>query len=526
MNIYDALTELDKDTILNYIDCMGEGSLSSSNLPNFLSDWATNKESIYHIFGDKFILSKDIVYDTPQSELQDNVSNAVTEYFSFFENLRGAIYNYALNIEWMDANEFCSTVFYRLKDASCLANNKIEPGAFKYYKHSYYDVPTPQGNRIRVAEGAKPMRILGKLARAFGFESQYEEFRIDISRCLNVAHLEGQLCLSIHPMDYMTMSDNDCDWHSCMSWSNDGEYKLGTLEMLGSPYCVIAYLTAKDPYKFRCYPDNVWNNKKWRQLLFIHPAFIVGNRHYPYFVPDVEEIAMNWLKELAEKADFSQYRNERIQLTNHSRNQFDDFSIYPVLMMDQMYNDLNKNWYYLATNIEDYFNKDSYSTDRLTVNLSGTAHCVDCGEPIYDPFDPMYLKCEHCQPHFTCSCCEEILAGEPEYINSSGEEFCYECINYSDNLRECDVCNELYYEQGCSYDIEDDIAGTVSHVCLCDSCYSAGSYKSLFGNFNPSGTFNAENITADGHSALDYQYKDFNLEEKRAEEEEYIDPFI
>lgn len=90
-------------------------------------------------------------------------------------------------------------------------------------------------------------------------DDEFEEFRICQSMCTNTTALEGKLCLSIHPLDYMTMSDNACDWSSCMSWQEDGCYRMGTVEMMNSPCVIVAYLESSHPMYFS--REATWNSK-------------------------------------------------------------------------------------------------------------------------------------------------------------------------------------------------------------------------------------------------------------------------
>lgn len=505
MEPIEALTEAERQTILNYIYNVGDGSLPQDRLDLFLSSWNTGKAQLFQLFGNKLRLERHIVYDTPKKDITNKVDDIVRKYTaSFITPMKNDIYNYVSAEDRVGAFE---TKYYYLFQAAALVDNEYP--ACAWYPNSL-DIRTPGGaNRIRLSAGAKPMRLIGKLARAFGYKDIYEQFRIEVSQALNVAHLEGNLCLSIHPMDYMTMSDNDCDWHSCMSWSNDGEYKVGTLEMLGSDYCVVAYLASEKPYRFD--EANSWYNKKWRQLLFVHPAFIVGNRHYPFEVPDVEKIAMDWLKELAEAANFSKYSNERVELVNGKT--CDDVASQPFflsLQMKEMYNDLSRNYYYLAENFEDYL----AAGRELTVDLSGDARCINCGCVIDYVPDPRYLLCDSCIEGFECSCCGEFVAGNPEYTNSEGQQFCYYCIEDSDYIVTCDICDE-YYTDGNIYEIDINAPDgeTLSTVCACHSCKNSKEITRLFGDFTTSRSFNAANVTEEGHLVLGDRYKDFDEEE-------------
>lgn len=505
MEPYELLTYDDKETLLNYINYVGEGCLHNDTLLDFLSSWNTAKKALLPIFGNQLTIHRTITYETPRDFIKTKVQDVVTKWTNVFvDKMWSTIRHSAIELHDIEYR------YERLWEPDCLVTNVL---TFQSWVKGPVDVITPQGNRVRIAAGAKPMRLIGKLARAFGYEKEYEEFRLEISRCLNTSHLEGELYLSIHPMDYITMSDNDCGWHSCMSWTNNGEYKLGTLEMLGSSYCIVAYLASKEPFKFN--GGYTWNNKKWRQLLFIHPAFIAANRHYPYNAEGIEAIAMSWLRELAEAANFSKYHNEVVQLENGQTNRdiFELPSFCLRLTMDQMYNDLNKNNYYLAENFKDYLTKDYFHADSFSLNLSGIAHCIACGHRITSTPDPCYLRCEDCIDGFYCTCCGDLIASEPEYTNSNGDQFCFFCFTES-TLDECDICDE-YFLQGATdwFDIETPNGDIVSHVRACQCCACSNEITRLFGNFNEHRNFNAFEVSEEGHYVLADRFKDFNLED-------------
>ena len=73
---------------------------------------------------------------------------------------------------------------------------------------------------------------------------EWEEIRLAHSQIFNTNKMTGTLCLSIHPLDYATASDNDNGWSSCMSWRDDGCYRMGTVEMMNSPMVICAYFAS------------------------------------------------------------------------------------------------------------------------------------------------------------------------------------------------------------------------------------------------------------------------------------------
>lgn len=502
MTPYSLLTENDRCTLLNYINYMGNGSLDEETLPSFLSSWNEAKEPLLPLFNNSLRLERSISYDTPKAAIIKGIEEIIDKNRrTFIRSMHDTIYDFLSSRE--DKTSFDNKYAY-LFQAKILAENEFP---HLDWDPKPFDVRTPLGNRIRIAAGAKPMRLIGKLAHAFGYENEYEHFRIEVSQALNVAHLEGTLCLSIHPMDYITMSDNNCDWHSCMSWSNNGEYKLGTLEMLGSDYCVVAYLQANTPYQFNFYDNenNEWYNKKWRQLLFIHPSFICGNRQYPYEAPNIESIALSWLRSLAQNANFSYYDQELVRLTNHNYNTYKNNRFYLALNMNQMYNDLHKNNYYLATNFNE---KNNFS-----INLSGEAHCVTCGGPIDSTPDPMYLQCEDCLEGFYCDCCGSFIFGTPEYTNSSDRQFCEYCMEQED-LSYCDICEEPNLsEETIDVDIISPDEFAVAGLCACRYCISYKSLETLFGSPLSPTSYDALQVTEAGHNLLNELGRDFKMED-------------
>lgn len=530
MEPIECLTEEDKETLLHYIYYVGEGSLDDETLPLFLSSWNAEKASLFKMFSKEsgeptLILKRHIEYDEPMSKVESRVLDVMHHYKTQMlrDDLRIAIYYHLRRLDW-EPSKIASfdTQYNMLWSAEALASNIFK--STRYNKVVTTDIPTPQANRIRLSENAKTMRLIGKLARAFGYEKEYEEFRLEISQCRNTAHLEGNLCLSIHPMDYVTMSDNDCGWQSCMHWYDDGgECRIGTLDMLSSPYSVVAYLESEEPYDFCQYmfynntvENTVWNNKKWRQLLFVHPAFIVGNRHYPCEIPEAERIAMEWLRELAQSAGIAQYSETTAELRNFQTNNINGKSVYLSIEMTDMYNDLSVNNYYLANNFDGYLAPTCMSYHKsdyiFTTNVSGVPRCIDCGRPIYNVPDQRVLQCENCVEGFYCDCCDEFILGEPEYTNNNGQQFCYSCTD--SQLTECDNCEDLYYQDDVKeFDIiaPDDEVLTYTHLCPC--CVDNERYIHLFGHLINDNAFEATEVTEDGHYILRYHYRDFDEED-------------
>jgi hypothetical protein len=265
--------------------------------------------------------------------------------------------------------------------------------------------------------------------------TNYEKFRREHSLILNQKILRGNLCLSIHPLDYITMSDNACGWDSCMRWMDDpGDYRLGTIEMMMSKYVVVAYLESKDNMVFG-HPEYEWNSKRWRQLIVVTPELILANKQYPYENDTLQGAAIKWMRDLAETdTNFGPYQKEACQIENHSNNQIGEHKVRITLNFNYMYNDI---YYTRLSYIQEGFNEN-----YLEYNLSGPAICTSCFEEIpYDTVDPSGTVCRNCGGQFRCDCCGGWHYGEP-YYDDNGNTYCEYC--YYNELEECEICNSRH----------------------------------------------------------------------------------
>lgn len=95
--------------------------------------------------------------------------------------------------------------------------------------------------------------------------------------------ITGRLCISVHPLDYLSASETNYDWRSCHAL--DGDYRAGNLAYMTDTCTVMCYLRGEDKVVLPRFPESVpWNNKKWRMLLFVgqDENIIWAGRQYPY----------------------------------------------------------------------------------------------------------------------------------------------------------------------------------------------------------------------------------------------------
>lgn len=421
----------------------------SAPVKDILKVWNREKQDLFKMFGGELTLSKKVSFskspDMLCGEINDKFlySSQGWEFLQAYRDLtrRGGslAYNYQAQ---------------GLIDAWWLANG--------VYDDDEFTIPLPDGTIMRVQKGAKIMKLLGKIAKAFDLPG-FEEFRIAHSQILNQKRLTGNLSISIHPFDYMTMSHNNSGWNSCMDWTDDGSYRRGTVEMMNSKCVVVAYLDASKEF----HPlddDFVWNNKKWRQLFIVDKNVITGVKPYPYYNEDLDVEVLKWLRELAEK-NMGWHYTKDIFTYDHDvkkHNEELDKEIILRFWTDAMYNDFcNDHRAYLSPDIPEVF--------ELT--YSGPSQCLNCGGVHVDFEGEGMLICEDCDYMCRCDNCGERHDPDYMYELGNGQRVCRYC--YETYTEQCSICEDTFLKGEVSeihLASDDDHIDRFQIINLCDEC--------------------------------------------------------
>ena len=275
------------------------------------------------------------------------------------------------------------------------------------------------GKRVKFNKGTK----VTKLFRFFVNESELDALIKKYATIFNQKTIKGDLCLSVHPLDYFSVSDNQCGWNSCFS-VHDGSYRISTTGLLTSPNTMVAYLSSGD-VEYEAYDMSMtWNNKKWRTYVTMshdQKTFHIG-REYPYSNPSLRQKVVEMI------ADLTGWEYQEA-----------DREIY-INTPDAFYND---GFYHLyeATNIE-----EDERVDELDV--AEDCYCMECGTT-YDLEGVNGICCISCHPEChedymgTCTLCDTHIFDYEDYsyIISRGEYVC-ECC--SPKLTYCQECDEAY----------------------------------------------------------------------------------
>lgn len=435
MNLFDVIPEDEKYLIDTYINRYAEiNTTKRASLDHILRVWATHKERLYALLGNQLQVKKKIEYTAPREVLVENMMKLFRDdnkFRSISYKFRNWIQSEDIPDDIKENAQFLREIFSYIT----FADNSIN----MYFMDYVVKISTPSGKTISIQHGSKPIKIISKIAKEFGVltEEEVEYIRIKQSQVLNQKKIKGTLVLSIHPLDYMTMSDNASGWSSCMSWQEYGCYRRGTVEMMNSETVVVAYLESEQPMKmYTPEGDKEWNNKKWRQLFVVNDDIIASVKSYPYFNEELTTTALDWLAELLEinggikfnKHAITFYSNETYDFVFSDNYCFEFYT-------DDMYND-----FYTTTH---YARISNPEVKYYEINYSGPRECMSCGgtDCYFDDDEAPLLCCEDCYDLKRCDdcgcCCEETYELDGCY-------FCEEC--YDDHAQKEFLTNEVHYD--------------------------------------------------------------------------------
>ena len=404
--------------------------------------WKENKaQYLRPLFGDKLILEKKVVYNKGRDLLAREMDHTIRNYREFIDTLVEKL-RVAMGADnmWNRQDTLVNSVWDGIKESLyneyVLVSNELDLGYTDYddngpvYVKSY-TIEFANGHKIQLQRGMKITRAMSQICKELDMSDEWEKFRISHSQVLNTKKLTGNLCLSIHPLDYATASDNDNGWSSCMSWQDNGCYRMGTVEMMNSPMVICAYL--KSDKQYMEIDGETWNSKKWRAWIIVTKDVIVCNRHYPYHSDEIAMEAIAWVKELVGNAYGWTYDETHTDFYQWMREQNCELEF----ITNYMYNDLG------GDDVIGCF-KTNWSVRNMPgqICFSGPAECMVCGKEIekYDIDDSGVLECNECNGDIMyCNDCGCIINEDNCYYDPDGNAICEDC--YDRNYANCPNCD-------------------------------------------------------------------------------------
>lgn len=496
------LSTLDKKRIKNYI--LKYGGIASRDtlkcieedpqyVDNWLANWSKDKKKLYRLFGNSFIIQKRITIKNDSDYLweeykkllrdlcnlhkADNEKNAINgkeigehDFWSYLKSYNFVREALSMKIykKSKDGNkDYLFIPLEEFNEASFFNRvpvlNRMDKICYNFFRFGETfenaepreeeirvrrDLPDGKYKELRITKTEKIEKVQRKILDFFDFKQnhpdfyqQYTIFAKKVAELKSQGSHEAILCLSIHPLDFMSMSDNCSNWSSCMNWTEDYEggcYRIGSVEMMNSNVVVCAYLLStnekKQVWNFGTYPSDwgkedyyypncegeewEWNNKTWRCLYYVTKDLLVSGKSYPYYnenlnfqvleiLKDMVKEKFNWEYEYGiqpyldmKRCSYSSFYNAR-QLNGNVMNKKTKKKSRKILIETRgMYNDflLNKSFkgYYCYRNRVNKLKIISvsgvplsiYDTEPFQLNYDGYL-CSDEGE-----YEDRYGECD------------------------------------------------------------------------------------------------------------------------------------
>ena len=361
-----------------------------------------------------------------------------------------------------------------------------------------------EGGTVRMSDGDIVDVPVGmKLIKAFKyFESDpltLKDLQTHASMIIQEDKVSGTLCISVHPLDFLSSSENTYNWRSCHSL--DGEYRAGNFSYMMDSSTVICYLKGAEDAKLPNFPDSVrWNSKKWRMLLFFstHWDVMFAGRQYPFFSRTALDIIMMQLKQKVAGGYWSEWHNDTLNSFNYAERNADGGSLMwnYVCLNNELYktvdviqdgkhtlhfNDLLRSSCYVPYYCFKYYRPVG---ETPVIRVGAEAPCLMCGHNHMVSTDS--LLCEECELEFGdsqddrygyCDCCDRrMVIDDAHFIESAGQLVCEWC--YDSLVTRCERCGLDFFNTDLTYD--KDI-----HSYVCCGCAShrhqrcTGSYASI-----------------------------------------------
>lgn len=290
---------------------------------------------------------------------------------------------------------------------------------------------------IKCATGQKTSRIIGKLCRQFGVDGheRYNAVFAQLSDSLNPLQMLKTALLSLHPCDFLEMSNKDNTWISCHNLEN-GSYQAGALSYMTDDVSMIFYTI--DPGT----TDHFYRvPRRSRQMFFYKDGMLFQSRLYP---SDLSE-PMDLYRNIVQKAIAVCLNVPNRWLLKKKREDVNTYcSSYEG---SRQYPDYN---YHGNVSLLKAIPEHSHFV------IGRPSLCVCCGRA----YRSGYLKC-NCEDVVVCKDCGQTVSmRNARYID--GAYYCNACLHI------CGVCGGMI--QGTMYPAYDRHGHLVE---ICESCYQA-----------------------------------------------------
>lgn len=332
-----------------------------------------------------------------------------------------------------------------------------------------------------------------KLSKAFKFFIKNKDELTDVqqlaSAYIQKDKIKGKLCLSVHPLDYLSASENNYNWRSCHSL--DGEYRAGNLSYMTDNVTICCYIRGNEMEKLPNFPESVkWNSKKWRMWIHIDEDFnhcFLG-RQYPFTLSNnIIEKIYDLLPGIWGK--FTNFHfmvvnddwNNHFFLGNDYITLFDGYSynLYPIKDVVEEGSQLNYNDLLHSSFYKPYYaSKEWRIKDKKLIKtheypkirIGNEVKCLNCNKKSIEASENTML-CQDCLINLgflshlnRCECCGDYIEDNETTYLADGTPICDSCLNNGDFVY-CEECGEFFRA-------EETVYSDIFERSYCESCYN------------------------------------------------------
>ena len=299
--------------------------------------------------------------------------------------------------------------------------------------------------KVPCAVGQKRSRVINAICKKYGVDKhpEYNARFAQLADSLNPIQVKRTALLSVHPCDYLEMSNIDNSWRSCHNLEG-GEYMAGTLSYMNDEVSMIFYTVdngvSVDYYKAE---------KRTRQVFCYGDGILLQSRLYPntndeetrdayrnivqHTIADCEGVPNLWtLKKTSEDV------NARC-CTDEDARHYHDYD----------YKEFKAN----VSMLKELFS----GTERIVIGHE--AYCIYCGKHIYNNGELYCDDCDDNSDYTYCHECDERVEREGAYYIGD-HWYCCECST------ECEDCGERVVNR----DVYTVYGGGGYERSVCETC--------------------------------------------------------
>lgn len=306
----------------------------------------------------------------------------------------------------------------------------------------------------------KDIKLGVRLSKAFKYFIEDKDTLTTIqqlaSQYIQKDKIKGILCVSVHPFDFLSLSENTYNWRSCHALT--GDYAAGNLSYMGDESTCVWYLKGEDTYTF---PGDIpWNSKKWRMLSYFDPtwSYCFLGRQYPFTADEILKTINKYLP-----GTWDSFSNDQITRINGISldgpyialaSGFNTYKLYELFdVIEDVKSRLHYNDVLYSNFYTPYYSSNLFIHTKFPkIKVGYDAKCINCGEGIIVSGE-RYMLCQDCindgnirTDLWECSCCGRMFDPEvDEYVTLANEDVvCSECVNNGE-VEPCGSCGEWFY---------------------------------------------------------------------------------